>query len=384
MSDRPYDLVLLGATGFTGSSTAAHLAGRTKGRPWAIAGRDAARLATIAEQLAVYGDVPEVVVVDVTDELALQALTSSTRVLATTVGPFARLGMPVARACVATGTDYADITGEPAFVDQLLRDLDTPARAAGVRLVTCCGFDSVPHDLAVHHAVQVLPDDEPVVARGYVQVDAAFSGGTAASALDAAVDLRRPDRPRRRVVGEGRRVRGMRPRVGRSDDPRGVALPMPTIDPEVVLRSAALLPSYGPDFRYAHHLVVAGPLQAAVLGGAAGLAAALSRLPGGRGALDRLVPARGEGPAPGRRARSSFRTTVHARAAGGARARAVVSGGDPGYDETARMLGETALGLLDDEVGELTGVVTPAVALGDALRARLVSQGQVHEVELHR
>lgn len=382
MSDRPYDLVLLGATGFTGALTAAHLAGRTRGRPWAIAGRDGRRLEQVAEQLSVHGDVPEVVVVDVTDEVALQALTSSTRVLATTVGPFARLGLPVARACVATGTDYADITGEPAFVDRLVRDLDEPAQAAGVRLVPSCGFDSVPHDLAVHHAVQVLPDDEAVTARGYVQVDAAFSGGTATSALDAISDLRRPDRPRRRMVGEGRRVGGMRPRVGRSDDPRGIALPMPTIDPEVVLRSAALLPSYGPDFRYAHHLVVPGPLQAAVLGGGVGAAAVLARLPGGRGLLDRLVPAQGEGPAPGRRARSWFRTTVHAQAAGGARSRAEVSGGDPGYDETARMLGETALGLLDDEVSHETGVVTPAVALGDALRARLVSQGQVHEVEL--
>jgi short subunit dehydrogenase-like uncharacterized protein len=379
-ANRDFDLVLLGATGFTGALTAAHLARRVGGRPWAIAGRDLARLDAIRAQLAPFGTLPGVLHADVTDEGSLRDLAASTRVLATTVGPYARLGEPVVRACVAEGTEYADITGEAPFVDRVRRDHDAAALDAGTRIVNCCGFDSIPHDLAVHHAVSVLPDDEAVAARGYVRIRGQASGGTAHSAVGIMREGNGPSVPRRGDAG--RRVRGATPRPGRVEDPRGFAVPMPTIDPAVVLRSAAMLGQYGPDFTYAHHLVLPSPVVAAGLGAGVGLLAALARIPGGDRVLDRVLPDPGTGPAPGRRARSSFSVTVHAEAAGGARSRAVVSGGDAGYEETAVMLGETALGLLDDDVELRPGVVTPAVALGDALRQRLVAQGQVHEVEL--
>ena len=171
MTVRPYDLVLLGATGFTGGLTAAHLAGQLAGTDlrWAIAGRDRSRLEALAATLP---GTPSVEVVDVHDLVGLLDLAARTRVLATTVGPFARHGELVAQACVRSGAHYADITGEPAFVDLLRRRYDADARRAGVKLVSCCGFDSVPHDLGVRFTVAQLPDDVPITVRGYVRAQA--------------------------------------------------------------------------------------------------------------------------------------------------------------------------------------------------------------------
>lgn len=380
MPDRDLDLVLLGATGFTGALTAANLARRIGDRPWAIAGRSPERLEAIAEQLAPLGTTPQIRVADVGDPASLAELAASTRVLATTVGPYARLGRPVVEACVAAGTDYCDITGEPAFVAGVARDLHEAAVAGDVRVVHAAGFDSVPHDLAVHHAVSMLPDDEPITARGYVRAVGTASGGTAHSAADAVRELRSLGLPR--IPTEGRRQSLRRPVPGRVDDPRGIALPMPTLDPQIVVRSAALLAEYGPDFTYSHHFVAKDLAMAATIAVGVGGLVGLALLPGGRRILDRVLPEQGTGPDPARRARSWFDVTVHAEAAGGARARAVVAGGDPGYGETSVMLAETALGLLEDDVVRVPGVVTPAAALGDTLRARLVGQGQRHEVEL--
>ncbi|MDA3023451.1 MAG: saccharopine dehydrogenase NADP-binding domain-containing protein, partial [Actinomycetota bacterium] len=155
---RDLDVLLLGATGFTGGLVARELADRVSGTRlrWGIAGRDLAGLEHLAAALP---GGPAVVHVDVTDPDSLARMASSTRVLATTVGPYARLGVDVAHACAEHGTHYADITGEEAFVRTLERDVDPIARATGATMVVCCGFDSVPHDLGVRFAVSHLPDD---------------------------------------------------------------------------------------------------------------------------------------------------------------------------------------------------------------------------------
>ncbi|MBW3621033.1 MAG: saccharopine dehydrogenase NADP-binding domain-containing protein, partial [Actinobacteria bacterium] len=181
--DRDLDLVLLGATGFTGGLVAADLTRQlgSSGLRWAIAGRDRAKLEAVRERLATIspGATPDgMEVVDVHDRAALTDLARRTRVIATTVGPYARHGEDVVAACIAAGTDYVDITGEPAFVHRLLRDHHDAAVDAGVRIVNCCGFDSVPHDLGAQLAVEQLPDDEPVELRGFVSAKGRFSGGT--------------------------------------------------------------------------------------------------------------------------------------------------------------------------------------------------------------
>jgi short subunit dehydrogenase-like uncharacterized protein len=377
VSDRTYAVVLLGATGFTGRLTAAHLARRLAGTTtrWAIAGRDRTKLEALRDELP--GELG-IEVADVGDPDRLLALARSTDVLATTVGPYARYGEPVVAACVEAGTEYADITGEPGFVAGIRERFDGPARDAGIRLVSCCGFDSVPHDLGVRFTVGLLPDDAPTTVRGYVHATGRFSGGTAASALDA---ISRRKLPRVGSSGDRavREVAMVPPRIHRARDLDAWGVPLPTIDPIVVLRSARELPGYGERFRYGHYAEV-GTLPVAAAGIAAvGGMAAMAALPPTRSLLQRLLPDPGEGPSEERRARSRFRVTF-VGGAGGQRVVTRVCGGDPGYDETAKMLGEAALSLAQDARGDVAGHGTPAIALGEHYQARLAHQGIGFEV----
>ncbi len=383
MSPRAYDLVLLGATGFTGRLVAHHLAARLAGQDvrWAIAGRRVEALDEVRDELAAVGSEPAVEVVDVHDLVGLLALAEQTRVLATTVGPYAEHGELVVQACVRSGTDYLDITGEPAFVDRILARYDGDAREHGVRVVNCCGFDSVPADLGARFTVAQLPDDAPLTVRGLVRAKGQPSGGTWNSALQAMAGpvgpaLRGP-RPRRargrRAVGEPMRVR----RVAELD---AWAVPLPVIDPAVVLRSARSLPAYGPRFRYGHYARVSHLGTVAGMVGGAGLLAGAARVGPVRRFLAGLRPS-GEGPSEEERARSWFEVTFLGEG-GGTRVVTRVAGGDPGYDETARMLGEATLSMaLDDDLPEVAGVVTPATAFeGGALQRRLEEQGMQFEV----
>jgi short subunit dehydrogenase-like uncharacterized protein len=376
VSDRQYAVVLLGATGFTGRLTAAHLARRLSGTTtsWAIAGRDRAALEALRAELP--GE-PGIVVADVTDPDSLAAMARSTDVVATTVGPFATYGEPVVRACVEAGAEYCDITGEPAFVNAIRERYDEPAREAGIRLVSACGFDSVPHDLGVRYTVAQLPDDVPITVRGYVHAAASMSGGTAASAVNA---IATRTLPRTGADADAVRETGIvRPFVHRVPGLGAWGVPLPTIDTSIVLRSARQLEGYGERFRYGHFAEV-GSLPAVAAGVAAvGGMAAMASLPPTRALLRRVLPGPGEGPSEERRARSRFRVTFFGEA-GNQRVTTRVSGGDPGYDETAKMLGEAALSLAQDGRGDAVGHCTPAVALGEHYQARLEHQGLTFEV----
>ncbi len=380
---RQYDLVLLGATGFTGQLVAAHLARRCGDLAWAIAGRDPDRLAGIAAELgeAAGARPPDIEVVDVTDREGLLALAGRTRVLATTVGPYARLGEPVVAACVRQGTHYADITGEPAFVSLLRDRYDTEAAERGVKVVTCCGFDSVPHDLGVWFTVGHLPDDVPLTVRGYVEANGRPSGGTLHSALEAVASrsIPRPDRDRTPDPRTQRRVAPLPARLHRIEQLGGWGVPMPTIDPVIVLRSARVLDGYGSAFRYGHFLRVRRLPTVVAGAGALGVAAAMASVGPTRSLLERFLPDPGEGPDEQTRARSSFSVTFLARG-GDTTVTTRVSGGDPGYDEAAKMLGEAALSLALDDGPATAGVLTPAVGLGAPYLARLQDQGLRFEV----
>jgi len=380
---RELDVLLLGATGFTGGLVAHELAqlAPLEGVRVGIAGRDLARLTALAASLP--GDVP-VIPVDVTDPAALAAAVRRTRVLATTVGPYARLGVAVARACADAGTHYADITGEEDFVRTLERDVDAIARRTGATMVVCCGFDAVPHDLGVQLAVAQLPGDADVVARGYVRARGRMSGGTAATLLDALSGAapKVPSTHDRRLVGPpaGSVTERLRLGVHRPVELGGWAVPMPTVDPLIVLRSARRLDGYGTTFTYGHfaHLRRTSTLVAA--GAGLGVVAMAARTRPGRAALHRLLPSPGEGPDAAARARSRFSVTILAKAFGAdeaadRRVTVRVSGGDPGYGETSRMLAHAALTLAGEDRPDAQGVVTPAVGLGAPYRRRLERSG---------
>jgi short subunit dehydrogenase-like uncharacterized protein len=373
---REFDIVLFGASGFTGRLTAEYLVAHAPaGTRWALAGRNRAKLDALRGALD--GQV-EILEADTSDAGSLRRIAGSARVVATTVGPYLRHGEPLVAACAEAGTDYVDLTGEPEFVDLMyVRHHDTAVRT-GARLVHACGFDSIPHDLGALFTVQQLPEGEPIRLRGYVSAGGRPSGGTLDTALTAMSRARHASAisaKRRRMEGrvDGRRARAVTGRPGYDSAVGAWVLPLPTIDPQVVVRSARALDSYGPDFSYSHYAALGNPVVAAgITVGVAG-AFTMAQLPPTRALLRKLVPP-GTGPSAQQRAASWFRVRFVGEG-GGQVVRTEVAGGDPGYGETSKMLAESALCLAHDSLPETAGQVTTAVAMGDALRTRLEHAG---------
>ncbi len=386
VADRSYDVVVFGATGFTGALTAEYLARHAPARTrWALAGRNQGKLEEVRRRLgAGSGEVP-LLQADVTDERSLRDVAEATRVVVTTVGPYIRYGEPLVAACAAAGTDYVDLTGEPEFVDRMWLGYHDQAAQSGARLVHSCGFDSIPYDLGAQFTVEQLPEGVPISLEGFVRAGGTFSGGTYQSTIEILGRLRQGmsvarERRSREARPSDRRVRGTSGAPHRDDFAGGWVVPAPTIDPQTVLRSARALERYGPDFTYSHYLVAKRlPTVVGLAGGAAGLAT-LAQIPPARRMLLKLKSS-GSGPSAEQREKAWFRVRFRARSGSGDReVRTEVSGGDPGYGETSKMLAESALCLAFDDLPARSGQLTPAVAMGDALRRRLVAAGIKFEV----
>ncbi|HEY5316589.1 MAG TPA: saccharopine dehydrogenase NADP-binding domain-containing protein [Solirubrobacteraceae bacterium] len=375
-----HDIVLFGATGFAGALTAEYLAENAPaGTRIALAGRNREKLEAVRARLGSAGDVP-LLHADVEDPASVRDIAESARVVISTVGPYILYGEPLVAACAAAGTDYVDLTGEPEFVDLMWLRYHEQARRSGARLVHCCGFDSIPHDLGAFFTVQELPEGVPLRVNGFVRTAASFSGGTYQTAITAFSRARQAARvalQRRRLEPRphDRRIKGIAGKPHRDAVAGGWVMPLPTIDPQIVLRSARALPRYGPDFGYGHYLVQKRLATLAGLAGGAGVAIALAQVPPARRLLLSLRSA-GEGPTAEHREKSWFRVRFVGEG-GGERVVTEVSGGDPGYGETAKMLGESALCLVHDELPELSGQLTTAVAMGQPLLDRLQRAGIV-------
>jgi short subunit dehydrogenase-like uncharacterized protein len=385
---RDHDIVVLGATGFTGRLTAEYLARHAPADcRWALAGRNVEKLEAVRSGLAEIdpslAELP-LLTADVTEADSLRTMAEATRVVVTTVGPYLEYGEPLVAACAAAGTDYVDLTGEPEFVDQMYLDHHEAAVASGARIVHCCGFDSIPHDLGVLFTVQQLPTGVPLTIRGVVRSDGTFSGGTFHSALNQmsrGVQLQRTAAERKKVEPRpaGRKVRAVGGKPRKDPELGYWLMPLPTIDPAIVKRSAAARDDYGPDFTYSHYagfksLPYAGGSAVGVLGLFG--AAQVSPL---RNQLLKRVP-QGQGPSERKRAKSWF-TVEFVGEGGGRQVRTKVAGGDPGYDETAKMLAESALCLAFDDNPGTAGQVTTAAAMGENLLDRLAKSGISFTVE---
>jgi short subunit dehydrogenase-like uncharacterized protein len=398
---REHDIVLHGATGFVGALVAAYLAGAAHADVRiALSGRSREKLERTRAELPSSAQGWPLVVADAADPTALAALAASTRVVVSTVGPYATYGLPLVEACVRAGTHYADLTGEVLFVREAIDRCDALARESGARIVHSCGYDSVPSDLGVlllHEAAGELADVRLVAtAKG------GFSGGTVAS-MRAQMDAVRRDPAARRLAADPHALspdRGAEPAPvqppdagppGRLRDGTWTApFIMAGYNTRIVRRSNALTDwSYGRGLRYGELMgcgrgvrgaAAAGGVTAGLVGALAGISAAMTTAPT-RALLDRVLPAPGSGPSAATRAAGWFRSELHAVASGGRRFRAVVAGaGDPGYAATAVMLGESALCLAEDATGDRAGSLTPATAMGTALVERLRKAGHTYDV----
>lgn len=402
MSDRAqrrFDVVLFGATGFTGRLVARELAG-TDGLSWALAGRNPNKLEALRAELArerpALADLP-ILVADSANEAALAEVAKQTRVVCTTVGPYDLLGEPLVKACAEQGTDYCDLTGETPFIRRMIERYHDLAVARGARIVHCCGFDSIPSDLGVfalqREARERWGRPASLVRFTMKKAKGGFSGGTVASLVNVVERMKDP--ATRKAMGHAYALNpdGERKGPDRGDklEPRrdpvtgrwlGPFLMAP-VNTRVVRRSHALAGyPYGRDFRY-EELMDFGPgalglAKAAGMGvGLMAFLGAMSIPPLKRLLEKKVLPAPGEGPSEELIRTGFFTAVIRGEADGRAIELEVRGEGDPGYGATAKMLSQAALCLaLDETAGPLpAGVLTPATAMGEALLTRLARVG---------
>jgi short subunit dehydrogenase-like uncharacterized protein len=389
---RDFDLVVFGATGFTGRLVAEVLMRRGTGLRWALAGRNLQKLAEVAQGLGAADRVP-LLHADASNEASLAKLAAQARAVITTVGPYTSHGTPLVAACAAAGTDYLDLCGEPLWMARMIGDFDAPARASGARIVFSCGFDSVPFDLGVvflqHHAQQRFGEPLQRV-RGRVRsIKGGLSGGTAASALATFEQAGTDPALARRMADPFALTPGFRGPAQPNGDSAlfdeladawtGPFL-MAAINTKNVHRTNMLRGHpWGRDFQYDERVMTGdGPLgqrRAKLLAGAAKAQAVLMGWAPVRALIGRFaLPQPGQGPGQRARERGHYELLFIGETASGRVLRATVQGeGDPGYGSTSRVITECALCLLQDVHAGMTpgGVWTPGAAMGLALQRRL-------------
>ena len=403
MTDRRYDVVLYGATGFVGKQTVQYFAQHT--RPgevrWAIAGRNRQKLELVKAQV---GAEVEVLVADSQDQGAIDAIVAQTGVLLNTAGPFALYGDAIVDACVRLQTRYVDITGETPWVKRLIDRYHAQASSEGTRIIPFCGFDSVPSDLGTYLVVRYMQKELGVACRAvkaYFQMYGGLNGGTLASGFNLHSSGQADQ------IGNPFLLNPLtehaKEEVQRNQDPEQPQYDadletwvgpffMSPINTRVVRRSSALYEalqeSYGPDFTYQEYLKFNPPLAwlqaAGVTAGMALFTGVLQQVPGRL--LQPFLPQPGSGPSEKTMNEGWFRCELLGLTEDGRRVKGLISDqGDPGNRATVKFLCESALSLAlntDQLPGgqQRGGILTPATGLGDVLVKRLRTTGMTLEV----
>lgn len=383
---RRFDVVLYGATGFTGGLVADYLAKASLQEKfrWAIAGRNQQKLQMVIDSLSKVEGVtpPAILLADSNDQASLKQLAESTTTIISAVGPYLRYGEPMVKACAEAGTHYTDLTGEPLFVDRIRKKYDTLAQKTGARIVNSCGFESIPPDMTVLYAINALKEQmgEAAFQRAHVKVKGAAegfsmpSGGTWHSAVGAMAGTR--EWLRERTVLKSDSVSAINTPFIYERDWQRWALNAPTIDPEVVRYSAHLRGDYGQHFSYGHFIASRKPFS--LFGMVAGLSGVFVLAQFAR-TRNWLMKQRQSGDGPSEKAREKGWFNMYVTAEAGKEKVVVrLSGGDPFYGDTAKMLAEASLCLaLDNDIPQAAGVITPAAAMGEALVKRLDHAGMM-------
>lgn len=395
---RPYDIVIVGASGFTGRLVVEYMADRyPAGAPvrWAVAGRNRDKLGKVIAEHFPSGDQPEIVIADSNDGSALRQLARDTRVVLTTVGPYANYGSELVAACVESGTHYCDLAGEAQWIRRMIDEHQADAVKSGAKIVHSCGFDSIPSDIGVFYLQQQAmatcgePCEEIVLLVKALRGGA--SGGTFASMLNA-VEEAREDHAVARVLGDPYCLNPQGERQGpdRRDQNGTRFCPlarvwtapfvMAAINTRIVRRTNALLDyAYGREFRYSEATSTGrgtrGWFKAACMtAGLASFMVACSFKFTRSTIVRKMLPAPGQGPTREQRENGFFDLRLFGRMKNGKLLQAKVTGDrDPGYGSTSKMLSESALCLALDELDAAGGLRTPASAMGQPLLERLTA-----------
>ncbi|CCD92928.1 conserved hypothetical protein [Bradyrhizobium sp. ORS 375] len=381
MTSSKFDLVVYGATGFTGKLVAEYLATRYRGDAslrWAMAGRSLDKLAAVRDEIGAPSDTP-LIAADASNPETLKAMVAQTKLVLTTVGPYQYYGNELVALCAETGTDYVDLCGEPVWMRQMIDKHQAAAERSGARIVFSCGFDSVPFELGVYfvqqQAKRVLGAPAARVKGRVRGMSGTLSGGTAASAK-ATFDAVAQDLSLVSVLKDFFALtpgfKGPKQPTGNKplyeEDLQSWAAPfmMALINTRNVHRSNMLMGfPYGQDFVY-DEMVLTGP-------GEKGEANAKKVMAANSEKTGPNAPKPGEGPSKEERENGYYNLMFVAIAPDGRQVRATVKGDrDPGYGSTSKMISECAIGLLRDGAGVKGGFWTPGAALQDSLIKRLV------------
>ena len=396
MTDRTFDIVVWGATGFTGALVAEYLLaqyGLGGDLRWAIAGRSQEKLDSVKAELgADAADLPTLVA-DSFDEDSLAAMAASTKVVITTVGPYAQYGSPLVAACVANGTHYCDLAGEAQWIRRMIDTHHDAAVASGARIVNCCGFDSVPMDIGVWFLQEEARQRRGSYCDAITMLVKATkggpSGGTIASILNIIKEAR-ADRSVARVLVDPYALNPPGDREGPDGrDQQGVRYDdvaetwtapfvMAGINTKVVRRSHALQGyPYGRDFRYREAVMMgkgaSSWAKASTMTAALGGFVVASGFEFSRGLLEKhVLPKPGEGPSQSQRENGFYDLRQFGQLPDGSVIKSRIKGDrDPGYGSTSKMLAEAGVSLAVDDLESAGGVLTPAAAMGGALLGRL-------------
>ncbi|MDJ0878730.1 MAG: saccharopine dehydrogenase NADP-binding domain-containing protein [Halieaceae bacterium] len=393
-SPRDFDVVLYGATGFTGKLAAEYLLnkyGVDGGLRWAMAGRSLGKLEQVRDELQ-NGNIP-LLTADSDEDASLKAMAEKAKVICTTVGPYALYGSKLVAACASTGTHYCDLTGETQWMRRMIDAHQADAEASGARIVHTCGFDSIPSDLGVLFLQNAMQAKHGVPAQHVkyrvVEAKGEFSGGTVASLINVMEEAVK-DKSLRKLLMDpyalnpegsptGDDVNDQTGAIYDEDFERWT-LPfvMAAINTRVVRRSNALLDQqYGDDFRYDEAMLGPkgmGALKAKIAAGAMTAGTAALAIGPLRAIAKRFLPKPGEGPSQEVRENGFYEILlhgIHPTDRDKDMVAKVTGDMDPGYGSTSKMLAESAVCLAKDELSCGGGFWTPASAMGEVLIARL-------------
>jgi short subunit dehydrogenase-like uncharacterized protein len=403
MTERSYDVILYGASGFVGKQTVQYFAkhAASKTLRWAIAGRNRQKLEAVRDQVGVDVDV---LVADSRDQQAIDAIVAQTKVILTTAGPFALYGDAIVDACVRYKTHYVDITGETPWVRTLIDRYHSQAALDGTRIIPCCGFDSVPSDLGAYLIVRYMKRELQIPCqqvKAYFQAAGGFNGGTLASALNLydSKGLAQMNRPFLLNPSANQSPT----QIEQSHDPQlpffdadlkiwAAPFFMGVVNTRIVRRSAALYEDwqepYGTEFSYQEYLKFNEPLSAFGLTAALGLMVGVLQQPQLRSLLKPLLPQPGSGPSEQTMNDGWFSCELIGTEIDGRKVQASIRDqGDPGNRATVKFVCESALclALQADELpggSARGGILTPATGLGEVLAERLRSAGMTVDVSL--
>ena len=381
MSEREFDVVVFGASGYTGKLVAEYIQSEYEENgsvKWAIAGRNREKLEGIREELGLSADL-SILEVDSNDQDSLNAMTSSTKCVLTTVGPYQLYGSNLVESCAKNGTDYVDLTGEPGWMYEMINAHKETAQASGARIVFSCGFDSIPFDLGVYFVQQAAKDKFGKPAqhvRGRVKaMNGEFSGGTIASLGATMATLKKKPELIKVLANPFSLTEGFEG-PAQLDDSKVLLdekinmwvapFVMAPINTKNIHRSNALLDhQYGEDFCYDEMMIAGEGEEGKQIADAMTSANPM----GGDN-----VPQPGEGPSKESREQGNYDVLFFADLGEESIEARVTGDMDPGYGSTSKMITESAICLIQDCSDLPGGIYTPAPAMGDKLIHRLVKK----------